>query len=180
MGMELLHLVEHPSVMMGMELLHLVEHPSVMMGMELLHLVEHPSVMMDMELLCLGDPPSVMMNMVRLYLEWHPLIMMDMELLCLAFYRLTAMPRRAVNQGREKGVVITVLRLIHSSLSSLGSLLPVAQRRAEEAFNTVKEAGAAVMSLFPLGPRQQRRHKHGEYGDWRPITSPYDIPHHLV
>ena len=70
------------------------------------------------------------------------------------------------------------LRLFHSSLATLGSLLPVAQRRAEEALNTVKEAGAAVMSLFPLVSarsrnHQDRRHQDEEYGDWMPITSPY-------
>ena len=51
-GMELLHLVEQPSIM-NMELLYLVDHPSIMMNMELPYLVEHPSVMMDMERLYL-------------------------------------------------------------------------------------------------------------------------------
>ena len=78
--------------------------------------------------------------------------------------------------------LIIILRLFHSSLGSLGSLLPVAQRRAEEAFNTVKEAGAAMMSLFPLvtdrSRNSHRRRQTGvEYEDWMPITSPYKIPH---
>ena len=51
------------------------------------------------------------------------------------------------------------LRVFHSSLATLGSFLPVAQRRAEEALNTVKEAGAAVMSLFPLVPARSRNHQ---------------------
>ena len=111
--------------------------------------------------------------------------MMNMELLHLAFWPLTATPHQAVTQGMEFWMVfclIIIVRLYHSSLGSLGSLIPVAQRRAEEALNTVKEAGAAVMSLFPLVTArnrnsQRRRQTEVEYEDWMPITSPYKIPH---
>ena len=203
-GMELLQLVEQPSVMMGMEHLQLVERPSVMRGMELLQLEVDPLIMMGTGFLHLEVHPLLMMNMELLHRVYHPSIMMNMELLCLEEYliiliamgpqcrafwplTLTAMPHRAVNQGRVSFCLLIILRFHFSSLSSLGSLLPVAQRRAEEAFNTVKEAGAAVMSLFPLGPAgnrnrnsQHRRHQHVQYEDWMPITSPYQIPHDVV
>ena len=67
----------------------------------------------------------------------------------------------------------------HSRLDldlGLASLLPEAGRRAEEgmvtALNTVKEAGAAVMSLLPL-KRVRTRPRVENSDDWMPITSPY-------
>ena len=67
----------------------------------------------------------------------------------------------------------------HSRLDldlGLASLLPEAGRRAEEgmvtALNTVKEAGAAVMSLLPVR-RTRTRPRVENSDDWMPITSPY-------
>ena len=69
-----------------------------------------------------------------------------------------------------------------SSISGLGGLIPAAQRRAEEgvvsAINTVRQAGEAVMALFPgvANSHTNRRHKHQEqdYGEWMPINRPYN------